>query len=141
MKKLLSTMILVGLAAVVTNCQQKKPEVAPAPQHSLKSIYYDYDESFIRGDMVTNMRGNASYLKGNNESVQIEGNCDQRGTNEYNMALGHRRAESAKNYLMNLGVNTSRMKTVSWGEERPVCTQMNESCWQRNRRADFRKTR
>ena len=85
------------------------------------------------------MRGNADYLKSNSSTVQVEGNCDQRGTNEYNMALGHRRAESAKNYLTNLGVNPSRMKTISWGEERPVCSQMTESCYQKNRRSDFRK--
>ncbi len=67
----------------------------------------------------------------------VEGHCDERGTNEYNLALGERRANAATGYLASLGIDGMRMRTVSYGEERPVCTESNESCWQRNRRARF----
>jgi peptidoglycan-associated lipoprotein len=67
----------------------------------------------------------------------IEGHCDERGSTEYNLALGDRRAQAAKNFLVSLGVASDRMQTVSYGKERPVCTDHNEDCWQRNRRAHF----
>ena len=70
--------------------------------------------------------------------VSIQGNCDERGTNEYNLALGERRAKSAMKYLNALGISADRMSTISYGEERPVCTEHNESCWWKNRRDDFR---
>ncbi|HLD45189.1 MAG TPA: OmpA family protein, partial [bacterium] len=86
------------------------------------------------------MQGNAGYINQHGDlQVTIEGHCDNRGSNEYNLALGHRRAQSAANYLMNLGVDGGRLRIVSFGEERPVCQYDNEDCWQRNRRADFRK--
>ena len=67
----------------------------------------------------------------------IEGHCDERGTNEYNLALGERRANAAQSYLVSLGVGQARLRTLSYGEERPVCTESTEGCWQRNRRAHF----
>jgi peptidoglycan-associated lipoprotein len=67
----------------------------------------------------------------------IEGHCDERGTNEYNIALGQRRASAAKDYIVSLGVEDSRLRTISYGEERPFCTESNEGCWQQNRRAHF----
>jgi peptidoglycan-associated lipoprotein len=69
--------------------------------------------------------------------ITIEGNCDDRGTAEYNLALGERRAESAKSFLVDLGVEAYRISTVSYGEERPVCTENDEACWSKNRRDDF----
>ena len=78
------------------------------------------------------------YMKNNTgDSVIIEGHCDERGTNEYNLALGERRAESAKKYLVNLGIDASRLETVSYGEERPVDSGSNEAAWKKNRRAHF----
>ncbi len=130
-------MSLVSLFAL--NCANQNKN-AVGSNSALQSIYYDFDQSVIRSDSVGAMQGNASYLKANpNMNVTIEGNCDARGTNEYNMALGHRRAESAKNYLVNLGVNSSLLRTVSLGEEKPVCYSNDEGCWQRNRRVDFRR--
>jgi peptidoglycan-associated lipoprotein len=80
----------------------------------------------------------AAWLRANpNAAVTIEGHCDERGTNEYNLALGDRRADSAKSYLVDLGIAASRLTTVSYGEERPVCSQQNEECWSKNRRAHF----
>ncbi|MCU0584256.1 MAG: OmpA family protein, partial [Syntrophales bacterium] len=69
--------------------------------------------------------------------VVVEGNCDERGTNEYNMALGQRRADAAAKYLMDLGIAKDRVSTVSYGEEKPVCKDANEACWSKNRRGDF----
>ncbi|MFQ5792410.1 MAG: OmpA family protein, partial [Acidobacteriota bacterium] len=83
---------------------------------------------------------NADWLKlsYNTAVIEIEGHCDERGTNQYNLALGERRARAARDYLLQLGVDSSRFKMVSYGEERPQCTEHNEDCWWRNRRAHFR---
>jgi len=84
------------------------------------------------------LQENARWLTTNTAiKVQIEGHCDERGTNEYNLALGQRRADAVKRYLIALGVPTGRLSTISYGEERPVCTQPDESCYARNRRAQF----
>ena len=84
------------------------------------------------------MEHNAGYLKSNPASnVVIEGNSDERGTNAYNLALGERRAESAKTYLVNLGISSTRLTTISYGEEKPVDMGQNEEAWAKNRRASF----
>ena len=84
------------------------------------------------------MKANAEWLKANpNEKVRIEGNADERGTIEYNQALGQRRAASAKKYLTDLGISSNRISLISYGKEKPVCTESNEDCWQKNRRAEF----
>lgn len=101
-------------------------------------IYFDFDQSSIRDDQVQRLEMNAAYLKGNySVSIRIEGNCDERGTNEYNMALGERRALSAKKYLMNLGVSSSQLDTISFGEEKPLNFGQNSLAWSQNRRDDF----
>lgn len=101
-------------------------------------VYFDFDKSNIREDQVARAIGNADYLKDNpSVSIRIEGNCDPRGTKEYNMALGERRALSAKKYLQNLGVEASRMTTISFGEERLLLHGHDELSWAQNRRADF----
>lgn len=100
-------------------------------------VYFDFDNSDIRVDQVPRIQINADYLNANNVSIRIEGNCDPRGTNEYNMALGERRALSAKKYLMNLGVAEKRMTTVSYGEERILLHGHDEISWAQNRRDDF----
>ncbi len=104
----------------------------------MRSIYYDFDQSTVRGDQVAKMEGNAQYLKKNQAAkVIVEGNCDERGTNEYNLALGQRRAMNAKKYLVNLGVQEGRISTVSFGEERPLFLGTEESDYELNRRTDF----
>jgi len=84
------------------------------------------------------MKGNADWLQKNKSTkLTVEGHCDERGTAEYNIALGDRRAKSAKNYLQNLGVDSGRTSTISYGKERPICLQHDESCWWQNRRDEF----
>lgn len=139
MKRVLSGLFVLALLFTVVNCQNKKVTVAPTTGPGLRSVYFDFDSSFIRHDQVSVMQGNAAYLKGTSSTTTLEGHCDERGTNEYNLALGQRRADSARSYLMNLGVSGSRMRTVSYGEEKPVCYEHNEICWQKNRRVDFRR--
>jgi peptidoglycan-associated lipoprotein len=99
-------------------------------------IYFDYDESTLTDDTRDKLSRNADLLKGNPQfSVTIEGHADERGTNEYNLALGERRANAVRDYLGSLGVSGDRLRTLSYGEERPVCTSNEESCWSQNRRA------
>ncbi len=101
-------------------------------------VYFDFDNSNIRTDQVSRIEVNADFLKKNSGyNIRIEGNCDPRGTNEYNMALGERRALSAKKYLENLGVGEARMTTVSYGEERLLLHGQDELSWAQNRRDDF----
>jgi len=106
-----------------------------------KTIYFDYDRSELRADAREGLQANAAYLKSNSGvQITIEGNTDERGSNEYNLALGKRRAEAAYKYLVDLGVESSRMTTVSYGEEKPATEGHNELAWAKNRRDDF-KTR
>jgi peptidoglycan-associated lipoprotein len=101
-------------------------------------VYFDFDQSSIRADQQPRIEKNAAYLKDNPQvSIQIQGNCDERGTNEYNMALGERRAMSAKKYLMNLGIAGNRITTISYGEEKPLVYGHDELSWAQNRRDDF----
>jgi peptidoglycan-associated lipoprotein len=101
-------------------------------------VYFDYDDSTLRPDAREALRKNATFLKSNTGvAVEVQGNCDERGTEEYNLALGKRRAEAAKSYLVDLGVNSSRVATVSFGEEKPVAVGHDEASWAKNRRSDF----
>lgn len=101
-------------------------------------IYFDFDSSDIRGDQRARIEGNAEFLKANPDyKITIEGNTDERGTTEYNVALGERRAQVAKKYIMNLGVSGSRIYTVSYGEEKPLLFDHDEYSWSQNRRDDF----
>jgi peptidoglycan-associated lipoprotein len=104
----------------------------------LKDAFFDYDKADLRDDARTALAADAEWLK-RYRTVQflIEGHCDERGTSEYNLALGDRRANAAKEYLVSLGVDASRVKTVSYGKERPFCTESTEGCWQQNRRSHF----
>jgi peptidoglycan-associated lipoprotein len=104
----------------------------------LMPVYFDFDKSLIRQDQVERVEANALFLKNNPEiMVRIEGNCDNRGTNEYNMALGERRAMGVVKYLINLGVAEGRLATLSYGEERPVNSGNDELAWSENRRGDL----
>ena len=102
-------------------------------------IYFDYDKSAIRADANATLMRKVPYLNANpGMRIRIEGNADERGSDEYNLALGQRRAASAKKWLVDHGIAADRFDLVSYGEERPVCTEHNEACWQQNRRDDFR---
>ncbi len=113
-------------------------ERAAASEAGLKLIYFDFDKSFIRDDARPVMQANAEWLKANPKAkVRIEGTCDERGTIEYNLALGQRRAASAKKYLTDAGISPSRISLISYGKEKPACTDHDETCWQKNRRDDL----
>jgi OOP family OmpA-OmpF porin len=114
------------------------PAAAMVPAADPDSIYFDYDKYNVKPEYKSVVKKNADYLKANKGSnVTIEGNCDDRGTNEYNMALGQRRADSAAKALKAAGIEAKRIKTVSYGEEKPVCKDANEACWSRNRNAKY----
>ena len=101
-------------------------------------LYFDFDKSNVRDDQQGRMRGNGGFLLEQTRiKVRVEVNCDERGTNEYNMALGERRAIMAKKYLVNLGVAESRIDTISYGEEKPLNYGHDELAWSQNRRDDF----
>lgn len=111
---------------------------APAGEQGLSDAYFDYGMFTIRDDARAVLETNARWLNGNPKArVKIEGHCDERGTNEYNLALGERRAQAAKRFLAALGVDQSRLSTISYGEERSVCTETTEGCYAKNRRVHF----
>jgi len=104
--------------------------------------YFDYDQADIQSDAREALSRTAEFLRTNRQvRVMIEGHCDERGSTEYNLALGDRRAQAARQFLISLGVSADRIETVSWGKERPFCTESNETCWQQNRRAHFTMAR
>jgi len=103
-----------------------------------KDVYFDFDEYNLDNDDRATLRASADWLKKNSSvRVQIEGHCDERGTSEYNLALGAKRAQAAKDYLVSLGVAEIRLSTISYGEEIPVCRETTENCWQKNRHDRF----
>lgn len=135
--------------------QQVRPPTTPAPtvvepdvmsqdivdlnkKGYLKDAYFDYDKANLRDDARAALSADAEWLK-RYPSIQIliEGHCDERGTAEYNLALGDRRANAARDYLASLGIDASRIRTVSYGKERPFCSESTEECWQQNRWAHF----
>ena len=103
----------------------------------LGTAYFDYDRAEIRGDMRDVLKANAEVLQRSNGTAVIEGHADERGSEEYNLALGERRAEAVRKYLAALGVSSSQMRIVSYGEAKPASTGHDESAWQLNRRAEF----
>jgi len=152
-----SVMALTGCSNKTETDEAIKPQVQPeamGTEESLESkplgisegrttegmlpVYFNFDASDVRADQVSRIEVNADFMKNNAKyQVRIEGNCDPRGTNEYNMALGERRALSAKKYLINLGVAEDRLSTVSYGEERILLHGHDELSWAQNRRDDF----
>ena len=117
--------------------QEGKPPITPASS-PLKDAFFDFDRYDLSTDARAVLRANADWLKSNSSvRVDIEGHCDERGTNEYNLALGAKRAQAARDYLVSLGIAPDRLSTTSYGEEIPVCQEHTEDCWRQNRRARF----
>ena len=111
---------------------------ASAAAAAFESVYFDFDKSDLRQDARDVLNKNAEALKAKADvKIKIEGNCDERGSAEYNIGLGDRRATAAKDFLAQLGVPGDRVKLVSYGKEKPQCTESNEECWQKNRRVHF----
>ncbi len=105
---------------------------------NVQDIFYDYDAADLRSDAQATLSRDAAYLNSHPDiHFVIGGYCDERGSNEYNLGLGQNRAESAKNALINAGVSASRIRVISYGKEKPFCSQSTEDCWQQNRRAGF----
>jgi peptidoglycan-associated lipoprotein len=114
----------------------KSTETSPASP--LKEVYFAFDSFDLRPDARATLKTNADWLKANPSTrVEIEGHTDERGTSEYNLALGAKRAQAAKDYLVSLGIPADRLSTISYGEELPVCKDQSEDCWQKNRRDRF----
>ncbi len=111
-------------------------------ESKLENVYFDYDKSDLRADTRDILKSNAEWVKANpGTKIQIEGHCDERGTEEYNLALGERRANSVKNYLVSLGISAERLFTISYGEELPEDPRHVEEAWAKNRRAHFLVTK
>lgn len=123
-----------------------KAEEAPAPMpteevaavEELKDIHFDFDKYDIRSDAQPILENNAKWIKENPQAmIQLQGHCDERGTIEYNLALGERRARSTRDYMVSLGVDPQQLSTISYGEEKPLDSQHNEEAWAKNRRTQF----
>lgn len=117
----------------------KRGESTATPASSpLQDVYFDFDSYDLRADARDALKTNGQWLKANPAAqIQIEGHCDERGTSEYNLALGSKRAQSVKDYLVTLGTDAGRISTISYGSELPVCKEHSEDCWQKNRRVKF----
>jgi peptidoglycan-associated lipoprotein len=103
----------------------------------LRTVYFSYDSAALSAQVRSVLRGNASWLKSHADiTVQVAGSCDQRGTEQFNLALGQKRAEEVRRYYVMLGVPAGRIATISYGKDKPLCQQSTESCWKRNRRAE-----
>ena len=140
-------------ASATVNVSSPPPPPPPPPPAVVRTLedrlgsdvqdaFFDYDKSDIRSDARDALTRDAAALKSiladfPSASIVIEGHCDERGSAEYNLGLGDRRATAAKEFLTSLGVPGDKLKTISYGKERPQCTEQTESCWQRNRRAHF----
>ena len=127
-----------GKACEAGKCVAKAPVSACPADGKYETVNFDFDRALIRAGDAAILVRNAGCIKEQKPArVTIAGHCDERGTGEYNLHLGQRRAESTKKYLTNLGVSAGVLKTVSYGKERPLCTQSDETCWARNRRAEI----
>ena len=119
--------------------RRRTVEEKPAPTEiKFQTIYFDFDKSDIKPDQRSSLSRNADLMMKNNSlRILIGGHCDERGTNEYNLALGQRRADSVQRFLVDYGISSSRIQTISYGEERPVDSGHNESAWSKNRRCEL----
>ena len=143
---------VTGTATVNVSAPPPPPPPPPPPANTatlvdtlannVQDAFFDYDKTDIRGDARDALTRDAAALQAvltefPNATIVIEGHCDERGSAEYNLGLGDRRASAAKEFLQGLGVPADRLKTISYGKERPQCTDQGEACWQKNRRAHF----
>ena len=137
------TMLFLGACGCCEKVVAPPPAAPPPPPPvivlpGLGDVFYDFDRSELREEAVVQLKTNANWMAANAaNNVLIEGHCDERGTSEYNLALGQRRANSARDYIVNLGVAPARLKTVSYGEEKPFVLGHTEEAWAQNRRAHF----
>ncbi len=165
MKKILFSIVLANLLVACASEKPKEPEaVAPAPAVEApapapapapvvvvdplndptsilakRSVYFPFDVSAVQEADKPIVEAHGKYLSEHpDRKVRVEGNADERGSNEYNLALGQRRADSVKKMLILSGAMASQIETVSYGEEKPVCTEHNEACWKQNRRSDIK---
>jgi len=115
-----------------------KPPVESVPSSKFMAIYFDFDKYNLRDDAKADLKKNIDVMKQDqNLKITVEGHCDERGTVEYNLALGERRAKSARDYMVNMGVKANRVSTISYGKERPVAFGHDEDAWSKNRRDEF----
>jgi peptidoglycan-associated lipoprotein len=147
-----AVIILLAAGVALSGCPKKPPQPteesvadevskieAPA-QMPTEPIYFDFDQSVIREDQKPLLKSLAAWLRENSgERLSLEGHCDERGTEEYNLALGQRRADSVRSYLVSGGISPDRLKTISYGEEKPVDNGHDESAWAKNRRVQYHK--
>jgi len=137
-----------GSATATASVSVNAPPPTPPPpagpsddelwRAGVQDAYFDYDKADIRPDTRAALSKTADFLKSNPRfKATIEGHCDERGSTEYNLALGVRRANAVKEYIVSLGVSADRLSTVSFGKEKPFCMESNEACWQQNRRGHF----
>ena len=131
-------------AAVTVTLPPPPPPSTPQPTieelflRDVRDAYFDYNKADVRADAREALAKTGDFLKNYPQvKVTIEGHCDERGSTEYNLALGDRRASATKKYLVSLGIAADRLSTVSYGKEKPACTESNEDCWQKNRRGHF----
>ena len=129
---------VTGGAAVVAPTSGTPAGISELFEQNVRDAFFDFNKADIRGDARDALTKDAEFLRSySTVHVTIEGHCDERGSTEYNLGLGQRRAQAAKNYLVSLGISADRIDTVSWGKERPFCTESTEECWQQNRRGHF----
>ncbi|MBA3028904.1 MAG: OmpA family protein [Desulfobacteraceae bacterium] len=126
-----------ALAEQNLSSQQAEMMRAAREGFSANDILFDFDSAILNQDAIAVLQTKAEWLRQNEGDIIIEGHCDERGTNEYNLALGDRRAMSAKTFLVDLGISAARVRTVSYGEERPIDPDSSEAAWIKNRRAHF----
>lgn len=164
-KMMMSVALVLAVSVVGAGCKSKKPKddgmetgtttetttnrdgLTDIDQDSLlfgpsglKPVYFDFDSSAVRADQISVLQSNAALLKqAPNAYIQVAGHCDERGTQEYNLALGERRALAVREYLVKLGISGDRIVTISYGEESPAQMGSNEAAWAMNRRAEFNK--
>ena len=133
-KRSLGIFFIVFLALAAVGCHKRGPDSA----NGLNRVHFDLESASIKSEMMPSLNANAGYLKKHKiGGVVVEGHCDERGTNEYNLALGDQRAATVKEYLVSRGINEDHIRTVSYGEERPIDKGHDEASWYMNRRADF----
>jgi len=129
---------ITGEKAGTVTSEDMPPGYAEGKEGMFEDVLFDYDKYDVKDSYKAEMQEISKWMtKNSSATLSIEGHCDDRGTNEYNLALGDRRAKSVKDLLIALGVPSSRIETISYGEEKPVCTEQSEDCWTKNRRAHF----